>query len=791
MFPKGWRGYDAGNHMSFRMNFHKNCPSPKAVSPVAGAPSATALQGSRGRNPIGILPSPLAAACLAAGFALVLLMAGAGGSVAWAQEFAPQIGFVYPAGGQQGTTVEVTFGGRFLVKPTGVVVSGSGVRAVVIPSEPLLSGKQAADARGKLQELRKQRSPETREEIRKISGRLAAHERAKITPAIGERVRVRISIAKNAAPGNREARLVTATGLTNPLVFQVGRLPECHEPEPEREENWMRIQKSINDPDSRVKPGRNDKPPMDVTLPAIINGQLLPGEIDRFKFRARRGQRLFVDVSGRELLPYLADTVPGWLCAEISVLDAGGQELKPDDDGVQIRHDPSHRYAIPADGEYVLEIKDKLFRGREDFVYRIRIGGAETLQTAGRRLSAGGTPALPGPGGASALPGPGVTRGDDAVENEKEPNNSPDEAQAVTLPVVIGGRIDEPGDIDVFRFAGKAGECVVAEVFARRLGLDSPLDSMLIISDAAGNQIGFNDDHEDKGSGLDTHHADSFLAVTLPTDSAYYAHIGDTQQNGGEAYGYRLRIGPPQPDFALRTVPSTINIRANATQPITVHALRRDGFDGEIALALRNSAPGFMLNGGVIPAGQDKVQCTLTASGSPARTPVKLLLEGRAMIGGQAVVRAAAPAQEMMQAFAYQHLVPSEDLLVQVAGDFAPDSPAKILSALPVKIPANGTARVLFSVPRYSTRDAGQIQLLNPPEGITLKSFSTGRDRVELLLEADAAKVKPSLTGNLVAVFVPKDTTPPGAPKVNPERVPLGALPAVPFEIVGTQGRKK
>ena len=31
-------------------------------------------------------------------------------------------------------------------------------------------------------------------------------------------------------------------------------------------------------------------------------------------------------------------------------------------------------YEIPEDGEYVVEIKDSIYRGREDFVYRITLG---------------------------------------------------------------------------------------------------------------------------------------------------------------------------------------------------------------------------------------------------------------------------------------------------------------------------------------------------------------------------------------------------------------------------------
>ena len=122
---------------------------------------------------------------------------------------------------------------------------------------------------------------------------------------------------------------------------------------------------------------------------------------------------------------------------------------------------------------------------------------------------------------------------------------------------------------------------------------------------------------------------------------------------------------------------------------------------------------------------------------------------------------------------------------VHVAEKFAPDSPARLISSAPVKIPLRGTVRVMFSVPRYSPFDVDQVQLLDPPEGITLKDFSVNRDRVTLVLEADAAKVTPGQTGNLIAIFVTKDKTPPGAPKKNPLRVPLGALPAIPYVVGG------
>ena len=128
------------------------------------------------------------------------------------------------------------------------------------------------------------------------------------------------------------------------------------------------------------------------------------------------------------------------------------------------------------------------------------------------------------------------------------------------LPLTLNGRIGGAGDVDVVRFEGRAGSEIVAEVSARRL--HSPLDSILRLTDAKGQQVAINNDHEDKGAGLLTHHADSWLRAALPADGTYYLQISDAQHAGGPEYGYRLRLGPPQPDFELRVSPATLNVRA-------------------------------------------------------------------------------------------------------------------------------------------------------------------------------------------------------------------------------------
>ena len=56
-------------------------------------------------------------------------------------------------------------------------------------------------------------------------------------------------------------------------------------------------------------------------------------------------------------------------------------------------------------------------------------------------------------------------------------------------------------------------------------------------------------------------------------------------------------------DLPSSVCPSAINAVAWRLRPITVFALRKDGFDGEIALAFRGDPEGVLLDGGLIPAG--------------------------------------------------------------------------------------------------------------------------------------------------------------------------------------------
>jgi hypothetical protein len=145
------------------------------------------------------------------------------------------------------------------------------------------------------------------------------------------------------------------------------------------------------------------------------------------------------------------------------------------------------------------------------------------------------------------------------------------------------------------------------------------------------------------------------------------------------------------------------------------------------------------------------------------------------------------PTEDMMQAFAYRHLVPAQELMVAVSGRWAQKAAVRILSTTPVRIPAGGTTRVQVGVPGSTFLGKVQLELNEPPEGITIKDvLAVGRGS-EIVLQSDAAKVKPGLVGNLIVnAFAARaqDSAQNKAP-ANRRRVSLGALPAIPFEIVG------
>lgn len=797
----------------------------------------------------------------------------------------PRAGYVYPAGVQRGASVEVRVGGQYLEGTEGALVSGAGVQVTVLKyCKPLPqkrfndlrdyleeSRKKLVDAKAQPADLKKFDSPGTAATILKEAGatddeittffemrKERNDPKRQQNQQLSESVILKVQVAQDAPVGVRELRLLTPSGASNPLSFCIGQLPE---------------QTGTGQTGGRLDTAAR------VTLPAVGNGWISPGGVDHYAFQARKGAQLVIAVQARDLIPYLADAVPGWFQPVVALHDAKGREVAYADH-FRFSPDPVLCYDVPQDGVYLLEIRDALYRGREDFVYRVTLGEVPfvtdifplggglrvpaTVQLAGWNLTQRKITLMPltaegihpVPALANGFASSGAAFATDALPEvmEVEPNNEPSRAQPVSLPVIINGRIDSPGDVDVFVITCRAGERVVAETYARRL--NSPLDSWLKVTDATGRQIAFNDDCEDKGAGLQTHSADSSLTFTANASGSYYIHVGDAQGKGGPEYAYRLRISEPMPDFALRMVPSCINVRPGAIVPVTVYALRKDGFNGDITLALKNAPAGFLLDGGCIPAGQDKVQVTLTVPQGPAASPppvspwpvtspaasptppsppttdspiakslatssqiasvapssppvairplasppaipsaspppfhqVSLTLEGRASIDGREVSRLVVAADDRTQAFMYHHLVPANEFLVVISGAERGRAPIKVVNGEPMKMPVNGPSQSILALtggrPIFAMGET-QLQLHDPPEGISVEAYSQASEGTSISFKADPAKVKPGLKGNLIVeVFVERTSPSKDGKAAEKKRFSTGFLPAIPFEVV-------
>lgn len=720
----------------------------------------------------------------------------------------PRIGYVYPAGGRQGSTVQVVLGGQYLDGVTNVVFSGSGVRATIVEHIKPLSQKQLILYRDQLKELEDKKKASasaapgavkwTTEDERKIEElkKKLANPPNRANPAISETVKVTVQIAPDAEPGDRDVRLETGQGLTNPRMFCIGQLPEFSRDPAEALRQ--------RDPQKRVaNRDRDGAFETRVQLPVIVNGQIMPGSEDHYRFFMHKGAQLVIAASARELIPYLPDAVPGWFQASITLTDAKGQELTYADH-YTFHPDPVLHFTIPSDGDYCLSIRDSIYRGREDFVYRVSIGELPFITSVfprGGRAGAGislelagwNLPSTNSSEDAASLK-PGVyfhsvpkdklisNRMPLAVDDLPEclstvEGGGTNRVQAVSLPVVINGYIDKAGVWNGYHFQGRAGEEIVAEVMARRL--DSPMDSVLRVTDASGRQLAFNDDFEDKGSGLNTHHADSRVSLKLPADGGYFVYIGDAQKNFGREYSYRLRLSQPRPDFELRVVPSSLNFRPGVTLPITVFALRKDGFSNDIDVVLKDAPPGFVLHGAWVPSGSDKVRMTVTAPSEALAGPASISLEGRGIIGGHSVVHPAVPAEDMMQAFIYRHLVPTHELAVASIGRAGGRKPFGCDTNSLVRLQPGHDATIHFNTPPRLAEKA-LIELSEPPDGVAVREIQPERGGTKVVLSCDAAKAKPGAKGNLIFNFYP-DKANAGRPNQRPTPT---LLPAVRFEIV-------
>lgn len=398
--------------------------------------------------------------------------------------------------------------------------------------------------------------------------------------------RFKVTVAADVPPGIYEVRAAGYFGVTNARRFAVSDHEEVADKEPN------------NDPATA----------QEIPAGAVVNGTLEAQNYDCFKVPAKKGQRYLADVQALRL--------DSRAQAVLTLFDPSGRELRRIV-GTRAR-DPLLDFTPEVDGTYVVRIHDLLYRGGEEFFYRLTVGtgpwidfvdppvlkpGQDNAVTVyGRNLPGGvkaegveidGRPidkiaatikapavgelpvqTLLRPGDASAdlvswnLPGSNVVRlllADDTATPEVEPNDAPDKAQAIKAPAMIVGRFNPRGDRDWYAFEASKGDKLWIEVVSQRLGL--PVDPQIVIQQAgeASKDLQEIDDLATPMPAMQgnmekkyrAHSDDPAILFTVPADGKYRILVRDLfgSAQGDPRLFYLLSVRAPKPDFRLVAFP--------------------------------------------------------------------------------------------------------------------------------------------------------------------------------------------------------------------------------------------
>ena len=543
-------------------------------------------------------------------------------SAAYAQ-VVPALSTISPQGAQQGQNIDITLTGKNLNIATAIWFSGKGITAEIRQGT-----QQAAvlfNGAG-------------------ISGRVPTD----------AQLAVSLTIAPDAPLGIQQIRIVTPYGVSNALNFVVGSLPEMTEDEATEAaemSNWLE-------------------------LPVTVNGEITSiDDEDRFSFDLKKGARLICEVTAQRL----GSPLDSYLVLQ----DANGAEVANSGQGNGL--DSVLDYTAMEAGKYTLYIRDIRYKGGKGFRYRLSVGELPYLETIfplGGQRGTDNAIAVTGanletvnaiqvaidaqtptgqqtlrvqtPSGLASNPHP-FSIGSLAEMGETEPNNTAEKANAVNAPITINGKIDESGDIDQFSFEIKEPQLLVFEVEALRLS--SQLDALLTLYGAQKQMEAETDTKtydateeqvlmvNDDASGTDARIEWNFTEA-----GKYSIAIRDLNNQGGNAYPYRLNIRPLEPNFTLNAVvldsqnrPSGLDsprVSRGGTFTMQVNVGRVDRHIGPIRLHCPTLPKTFEVSPAVVEVGQNKALLTVTA---PWDAPLGLMpftVAGVSAVGNRQVERA-------------------------------------------------------------------------------------------------------------------------------------------------------
>ena len=614
----------------------------------------------------------------------------------------PNIAYVFPAGAERGTKLNILIGGNKFNNTHRFVITGGGIKSKVLEVDVPFTEGGKAQLRMKLEKEFILANPGMKEKIEsmgKDGQRFLRNETMKIpenkrqideadasqylrelsSNALAETVEVELEISPDATIGERTLYIVSPNGISNPMRFYVGDLKEFSKESLRKtaykrartKEYWGRAVSRFRWATIYLKPFNN--PPIDIILPCVANGQITEGNTDTWRFKAKKGQNIIMAISAQSILPYISDAVPGWFQTAITVRNSKGKEVAHNDDFYH-RPDSYIKFKVPADDEYTVEVYDAVHRGREDLVYRLMIGEIPfvesvyplavkrnektTLKLIGENLKTDKIEVFKKSNADFELKVDGayhnriplMVRGDSI---DASGDTSP---RKLGIPAEVDGIIAFENKVDTYKVDLTQGEKIIAEIFARRY--DSPLDSYITISDSKGKILASADDYEDLSYGFVTHHADSRLEFTPKTTGTYLIKVGDTSGKASRSHAYRLSVRKPTPSFTVVATPSILNMRNGGCEMIKLKAFKKDGFDEPIFVAPKNLPKGWQFFGGKIEKGKDEAELIIKSTRNFKPRVAHFNAVASTRINNQKIVQNVSSCEDMMQAFYYRHNVP-------------------------------------------------------------------------------------------------------------------------------------
>lgn len=541
------------------------------------------------------------------------------------------MGYLFPAGGETGSTVEIEAGGLNLNKATKVVFNHQGIKGELVPFEEKKSETK------KRKRLNDQSSPQ-----------------------LADRVRIRISIAPDVPCGLYDLRLQSPQGVSNMLPFEVASYP-----------NFLESGKSTSD-----NPDVIDK------LPVVLCGQATPGGIDYFRFTGHKGDVMVASVKGRSLVPYIADAVPGWFQPVIKIVDSKGREVAYSDDYLY-NVDPLIITELQKDDEYTIMIHDAIYRGRQDFNYRIQLG---VIPFVTGRYSAYG---IAGKKMKQKIVGANLDALTETVTVKHEGYNKltytakngtsnavsfyavpkglnfiqyPDKEVLLNMNSAVADSLTYKDKIKKYRIVARKKQPVIIELIGRRNG--SRIDAVMRLVDETGKVFAKVDDTEDPIQGLMTFHADPVLNYVPKESGEMILEVEDLHRGYGMDYHYLLRRHKQMPSFNAFVSPANISVPSGGTSSFHIDIsgkLKRPA-----SLVVEGLPEGFTTSSMELQGGKGwDVSITSPHGADTGRFPIELKLKYPSKDGNN--YSDVLPVDNMMQAFYYTHHIQAADLSVEVS----------------------------------------------------------------------------------------------------------------------------